>query len=511
MSISITQRPQQTVNETIPQTSRWTSAWQPVIFKMRRIDYSIDLFYANPGSGGGLAVDVTGDITPDLEVGNDLYLYYPGLYDGNYEILDFYVSGSPEVTTIILDAPVSSATYDAAGWLNITQRDSYFVEIKVLEYSTGSPVEVTADYAQFRPDATGRITADIQQWLQPLIRAIDEFDYLQTSVGDPNLGQPFNIQVREYWTSNGYTDWTDLVDTNLHYIINGVKQAGQTYGQNFGEYVMFPPDTASPPTEGSRGKFLTMFESPVYFDGYPFDLAFIYSDEYDADGRTMQRVEQNVDVNGSELGITADLLLDYSGYVNRLTLRGGYTSDVAGVYVTLRTEGDGAYVDDGYVDPGYVDETGGVALSESLFVTMNTACVNNPIYLRWLNPVGGFDGWLFANGQDVQDTIGGEQTFEQYVEDIADQWAREQTLVKEATETITLGAAGLTKSQIRGMRHLLASPLVLRFMEYDSSSGVPVWQRVGVKPGTFLIERTDENRAEIQFTIESPQKYIQQQ
>jgi hypothetical protein len=216
-------------------------------------------------------------------------------------------------------------------------------------------------------------------------------------------------------------------------------------------------------------------------------------------------------VNNVELTIHENILTDYSGFVNRLILTGSYPALARALYLTLRTEGDDAYVDDGYVDIDYVDETGGIALSESLYIRLGETCVNNPVYLAWLNPTGAFDYWLFINAQDHQDVISNEQKFERYVEDLSDAIARESTLSKESQEEIIIGAQDLNKGQAEGLRHMLASPLVLRFIEFDSVTGLPKWQRVGVKSGSFMIDRTDETKAELICTISPPQKYIQEQ
>lgn len=511
MSVTVSQRPQKTINSLVvpPQVSKWSAVWHPIVFRFQRADYEIVSVY---NGTGGLALAIGQDITDEVEAGDNIYVYAPEVgITGTYEVLSVYTSGSPASTIIEIDAPaITGAAAESYKFINL-DRLAYFLEIRILEYTTGSPVETTTDYPRFRPDATGLIKADLQAWLQPLLRARDDHDYLTTVIRDSNLGQPFNIQYREYWQDAGYSDWSDLTENNLHYIANAVKQAGDTWGQNIGEFVMFPPDTQSPPAQGSQGKFLTKFLVPVYFEGYPFSLGYVYSDEFDADGRALTKVENALDINNGLLSTTQDVLTDYSGFINRVLLRGGYPANARAVRVGLRVDGNDAYVEAGYVEIDYVDQGAYTAISETIYIRLNDGCVNNPIYLAWLNPTGAFDYWLFSKAQDHLDKIDNEQVFEGYTEDLADMQARESTLSKDSQEEIIIGADQLTHGQAEGLRHMLASPLVLRFMGYDEDTLLPKWQRVGVKTGSFTIYKTDEQKASLVCTILPPQKYIQQQ
>lgn len=510
MSVTLVTRPEKTINASIPQISRWGCAWLPFIFKFQRADYDVSLI-ASAASGGGIVLTIDGvDLTSEISVGDSIYFYDDGGYDGNYEVLDVSLI-SPTATEITIDATVGTTGVGATSFINITNRLGYFLEVRVLEYTTGSAVETTDQYARFRPDASGLIKADVSEWLQPLLSAVDEFDYVATSTRDENLGQPFQIQWREYTVDGGYTDWSTLDDDNIFSVANAVKQTRDRWGQNLGEYVLFPPDTASPPQQGSQSKFLTMFENPVYFEGYPFDLAYAVSKDYDNYGGDLFKEEQRVDAEGNELSISVASVSKEGGYVNRMQLDGSYDATVAGVYVTLRSNITSAYVDDGYVDLDYVDEIGATAIGEPTLVDIGETCEDNPIYLRWLNPVGGWDSWLFSRAQDIADVVGAGKTFEGYVEDIGEAEARKRVLSKDSQEEITLGASGLAIKYISGLRWILSSPEVHEYLGLDEDTGLPKWRTVIVKAGTFLIQKTDETRAALQFTIQPPEKYLQRQ
>jgi len=695
--IEIITRPQQTVTEDIPQTSRWNSAHQPTIFEIQREDYQLSLVEENTGTGGGVLLTIDEDITAELTVGDTIYLFVDGYFDGHYTIESFEYSGSPAVTTIVIDAtPYTGGSLVAQGFVNLfSGRTGYFVEVKILEYSTGTPVEISDEYARFRPSSTGLVTADLSAWLATIVTAANESDYLSRVFQAENIGQPYNIQVREYWAENGVTDWSELTDDNKHGVVNGVKQIGQTYGQNFGEHVMFPADETSPIYDGSRAQFMTMFEQPVYFTGYPFDLSIIVNDDI----TEVKKIEELTDSNSTFIEETRIELDYFADYVNRIRLEENYSDETKFVSVTLRSggedcvpsgtniiqnhdfaitdpmdpsfewdvtgsnsqvidfgdnlmeftgvsgseasgeqvvyqnisidsnevyylsfhclqllqvstpirarafiylvdtannktcqislrlngvtvtsnNGEGIYIMDSsavnpeipldtsgtiygiftltirpeywnqaatrpngihfkaqgrtgdddigfdiidmeqctttapeYVESDTEDTFGSIALSETKTVVVDPVCVDNPVFLCWLNPLGGFDYWLFHTAQDISMIVGGEKTFEQYISDIAAATSRTEVLKKEARDEYLIGAEQLTVAQMEGIKYLFSSPKVMMFVEYDTD-GSPVWKGVRVNSGSFLVEKTDENKIDVTFKISLPERYLQTQ
>lgn len=514
MSVIVTQRPQKTVNENIPEVSKWTAVWHPVIFRLQRRDAEIisvsDI--TGSGTGGGINVTIDGDYVtdPDTAVTEGSTVYFStDTYHNNYTVLSVTLNAGNTDLVLIGD---NENVNESSGYLNfITDRSYYLIELRILEYATTSlPLETTTDYPQYRAsNNAGDIKADVQKWLQPLINANSTFNYDSINAIAPYLGQPFNIQIREYWKENGYTDWSAIDDDNKHYIINAAKQVGDRYGQNMGEFVLFPPDTTTPQYETSKGKFLTKFDQPVYFPGFPFDISFIYSKEYDDSGLAVNRVERLLDINHEEISSDAEDLTEYPEYVNRMMLAGDYSNAVK--YISFSLGWLDAYVVSDYVDEDYVDDEAGEDVSEQIIIEVDHTCYTTPEYLRWLNPFGGFDYWLFHSAQDIHDTITNEQTFETFIEDLSTVDSRQETMSKDSQEEITLAAENLSIDKIQGIRHLLASPKVYRFIEYDSETNIPKWQVVGIKTGTFLIEKTDENKAKIEFVILPPKRFTQRQ
>lgn len=137
---------------------------------------------------------------------------------------------------------------------------------------------------------------------------------------------------------------------NTYWAVLAAKQPGDLYGQNMGEYVPFQVEAL--PDE-KRAKWLTSFDYPVYWQGWPFAIDFIYAEGLN--GITVTSVEQGQDLNGISYGGPIELPLDATQIetVNRLTLSGGYDTEVEFLSLRLLT---GDYVPDLYVAEGYVDD-----------------------------------------------------------------------------------------------------------------------------------------------------------
>lgn len=325
MSLYITETPLKTLNEDIPEESKWSAVWHPVMWKFLRKDCIVSAITYGGGSPEGIDITVTGDFTDEVEAGQTVYAEASdGNISGNYTVLDVSLSGGDTIITIEAD---DLGSYTANGYVNlVSARTFYKIEIAIYGYKNGVSELINDDYAQFSPNTDGSIRADIQSWLQAEISPLDTFTYQNRSQEARQLGTRYDLQVREYWKEDGYGTWNETTDLDggdlsEHYYSHSVKQIAEFYGQNMAEFVMFPTNQDSPQIEHSKGKFLTMFEMPTYFQGYPFSLSFIYSKDITDAGQRVSIVEDSYDVQGNLLGSTDDLIDDTSETVTRCTLK----------------------------------------------------------------------------------------------------------------------------------------------------------------------------------------------
>ncbi len=139
-------------------------------------------------------------------------------------------------------------------------------------------------------------------------------------------------------------------ESNYIYITNSAKQIKEVYGQNMGEYVPYGLDNIF------KAKFLTKFDEPVYFTGYPFVISFIYSDLIV--GHEIKLIEDRLNINASHLNYEETQLDTSQGHlINYLKLQDSYASNVGYVDISLSTgqPQDDVYVQEGYVETGYTE------------------------------------------------------------------------------------------------------------------------------------------------------------
>lgn len=624
----------------LPDTSYWVPAWHPVIYNLQRNDFQFGNIGDNTGMGGGVEIQIQHDVTSELIIGDSVYVNCPHYnIDDNYHITAFSYDSGADLTTIVIDYPTSIGSVATwVGYMNLlTARQYYRVEINLYDASNNL---VLSTPAQYRPDSKGNIKADIQQLVQLMVDADDKTYNYPAQYQASNLGQRFSVAWREFYkTPTG--NYTSLFATPvIGYVTHAVRQVGNRYGNNMAEYVMFGIDAD---LQYNPGLFLTMFKKPTYFKGYPYDIAFLYDKNITDLTEFIGQNETTKDINGGTIATVENVLVDYHGYTNRITLQSTlaacnsvdlkltakvatvaakasfddsawhtyiedpfliagrgifcalndgsqkvlgcveFTTDAAttlnnlitaintnaaapaslatvnsvsahswhqdnsagftavyntgtNIVVTAPTTGTSYnglaalfYIYDisagnqyvylplftfsGGADAGYADlsGTGGNRwISEIKTILVDNTCYDNPLYFKWLNPIGGFDYWLFNWKQVSNDTISNPITFEPYIKDLSAVNSRAETLSKDSQEEIDLGAEGLSMDDINAIRNILASPKVLMYVGTGTDS-VQQWITVQVKADTFEISDNRENKFNIEFTIQPPQKFIQKQ
>lgn len=321
MGVTITQRPIRS-NEHL--TSRWTAAHNPVIYKFQRRDRSIT-GVAVIGSQLRLTLDDASGINP----GDSVYMV-TGKYKGAVTV-DIALGNTLWVSGITPNGN------DGAGYLNLSLRN-YRIQINIYEVGSNKLLGSTACV----PFTNGAGTKDLSIYLAAYLKLRNTITYEAVNERDVYGSIKFYITFQELWEGGNGDVQSDA--SNYVFAVNAARQIGDKYGQNLSEFVVVAP-TSRP------AKFLTKFKRPVYFEGQPFSVGFIYSEQT---GFRLSKVEQRLDANKQQISeqIT-ELDPDGREAVNALTLDGGYSSSVRYVRLKLMS---GAPVTEQYVYPGYVQE-----------------------------------------------------------------------------------------------------------------------------------------------------------
>ena len=317
MSFLITRRPEKLFASST-KFSRWTALANPYLFEFTRKDYGVVSTgirsFIHPTlptvrtDGDPLAVPLF------VEAGDSIYVN-SGIYNGIYTVHS--VVGE----YIVLNTPFIGV--GGAGWVNLIERLTNFkAHIRIYDGVTNDLI----DELRLSPDSTGFLLCDVAGVIRKVVDTTADPNQTLINKANKGISGSFKIGYGANWIFVNDEITTpvtlpEVVDDYTYYWasaaqqINGDISSGMNgIGQNLKEYV--PKNIAS-----SAARFLTGFQRPTYFEGFPFFLSFIY--DADFDGLTLERHQQDVDINVVNVGTETDttLLVSEKHYVNNMRLR----------------------------------------------------------------------------------------------------------------------------------------------------------------------------------------------
>ncbi len=351
MSVSIIKFPERFVNDDNALLSKWSAVHHKMIFEMHRQDF----FVNSTKVGTELRIEITGvfPASAEFEVGEDIYIETPN-GSGVFEVIQII-----DPTIIIIEIGAIT-TLTGAGYINNLLRENYFIRTNIWGVDSANQYFFIGQSVN-KPDTTGRAKVDVSSFLKEAVDYIDEFQYIVLNQKDTTLGGSYNITFSENWT--GFEgEFSGLSNQFLRFYVNSAKQLQDVLGENMGEYVPFFIDSV---TAVPLAKFLSDFDRPTYFPGFPFSLSFIYS-EYLAGIETFKH-EEEFDINDAAIGPvdTKELSNAEVQEVNRLLINTGYGSNVDDIDVWLESDGTEScllYYQEGFIQVGYVQDVCGIPL-----------------------------------------------------------------------------------------------------------------------------------------------------
>lgn len=151
-------------------------------------------------------------------------------------------------------------------------------------------------------------------------------------------------------------------------------------------------------------------------------------------------------------------------------------------------------------------------ITEIKTIKVDSNCVDNPVFVSWLNVYGGREHWLFKGIQTIglQTSEGGE--FEPFILDLENSRGQISTIEIDAVPQLIVSAY-VDIEDVQGLKTILYSPCVEMLMNPDkwSSTVAPIWQIIRPKTGSFKICNTNELKTEIEITFDLPYIFTQKQ
>jgi hypothetical protein len=349
MALTVTTYPHATVNG---ETSRWNAVHHPITYTIQRRDQAVQIRYHD---GTNTIINTIGNVNVSAVVGTYIQYFTPNGQVYTLQILavttnDMTVSGSLTGTVV-------------GGYVNYLGRSGYYIETEVLHINESNGTE-TLGRMKHVTDTIGNIEINVATWLKSKAIFPNSFEYDQINKAIFGEGGRYTLRFVEYYDGKGHIS-SDIF--GVDFWTNSAKQVGDVHGSKMAEYVP-TIDDARP----NKAKFLTVFETLTYFEGFPFSLSFIYSDNianYD-----ITREEERFDLNGSSLSTSSDALIYSERWnVNRLMIAESYATTVKSLEVWLES---GDVIDENQVEA----VAGSYAVSGTFAVAAND--INNIVVLN---------------------------------------------------------------------------------------------------------------------------------
>ena len=491
--------------------SRWSAAFNPIIFTYQRKDFEISAVDLDTQTGNA-RITVNAALV-NLSTGKgvnkgDLVYINAGNYTGTYKALR--VDGS---SWLIIDAPYNGS---AKGYININSLRPYYKIITQITYQdklTGTQQTIQCTN---RPDSLGLVKADISNFLQSLLKARDDSSFTTINFRDDNLSASYQVQYAQSWddgTTGGYT--SDFITiTNPYYVVYAAKQLGQKYGGNLAAYVPF----ATMHDNSQLARWITDFSEPAFSNGYPFDISFIYS-EY-LTGLNIFSEITLLDINRNPLpgNAQASYLLNEDGSwllnqdgsrliiagqnltpspipeqlgLNRLVISNTFPANA--FYFTLALK--------------YADEHTTHTITQTQTIRIDDAVDERSVYLRWIGLSGSWNYYRFVYNQEITLDVQNATIVKNFVSDWQNQDGIEEVITKDAGQKMKVMAEDLPVNDIKGLQSIKYSPKVQMLVNKN-----PVkWQTVVINTATYSEYETAYGQAQFSITFNMPSINIQTQ
>ncbi len=343
----------------------FNAAGQPICYTLRREDYQ---FSQINDDGGFAQIQIDGvDLTTYFEVGNTIYI--EGLGSTTITAVSF---GTDTLITVGLPF-----TGTLAGFVNNnSKRTDYKIEVEVFNADTD---ESMGPRIVHDPGENGEVIVNVSAIVKTFTEA--QFTPVTGDGTDEEASIRFYINYQEFFD---ITYWT-LQDDSANIIVGVFACIPLILGSppNFTRYPHGGNLLSYFPEDDTR-EFLTRFDKPVMWRGFPFTLSFLWSIT-----NINRRVRQE-NSEGTEINDTITPLTGMENTVHRTEI-GTLEDDAKSLFVTLR-DGDAS---------GDVSDV--AAITEELEVEVRDPC-ENQILLFWKNSLGGDAWWMFDESQDYEYT-----------------------------------------------------------------------------------------------------------
>lgn len=488
--------------------SRWSAAFNPIVFTYQRKDFTINNITAD-GEKGHVCISVNANFKDTntglvkVKEGDKIYLK-SNAYKGVYTIEKVTSTNSIVIDTSFING-------DSTGFININSMYPYYELHTRITYTDPLTNNLSTIKSVNRPDNTGLVKADLSNFLQSLLRPADSSDYNQVDHRDTNLCAAYTVEYGQHYddgSNEGFTSSFSQIQYP-YYVVYAAKQLGDKYGGNLAAYV---------PNVNSPAQWITDFKEPAYSAGYPFDIGFICTDEMA--GFQPYCLLTLLDINRNPLpgGSQSDYLQneDDSWILNEDGSKfsiGNQTSFImpltgpAGLHRLMVNANFPAVAYYFNIQIKYDDENGSHSLTKAQTVRIDDAVDDNSVYLRWIGLSGSWNYYRFVFNQEISLDVQNAVIIKNFVQNWQTQEGIEEVISKSAGQKMKVMAEDLSVNDIRGLQSIKYSPKVQMLVNKN-----PVrWQTIVINTATYSEYETRNGQAPFSVTFNMPSINIQTQ
>jgi len=149
-------------------------------------------------------------------------------------------------------------------------------------------------------------------------------------------------------------------------------------------------------------------------------------------------------------------------------------------------------------------------LTEKKRIKIDNTCKDFPMYVCWLNSLGGYSYWLFFKHHEESTKTKANAKYDINIQDLETAIATNDIVGKDAVHVFKVGARIQEEDQ-DGITGLFESPKVMLLMNPETwqtasatSGPAPKWQRVIVKTGSALILKTGTKYLDAKMQLQMP-------
>lgn len=518
MAIALITRPEKSITDgTYTWLSKWWAVHNPIFYTFARRDYEIVSITLSSGTIGIITL-APGYVLTNLSdyIGKTIYVN-SGPYVGGYVVESVSFSG----TNYLIYFQGHTGIDMAGGYVNdLFARSGWYLQVNVYKYDFDTASNVFISSLRSAGNVEGNVSVDVSGIIKSSVSTMDTFQYDKVGYWDRYANVFFHISYQELFKDSSTPIFVDeMLDPywpsdpaptipRRYFATKSVRQIQKLNGSNMAAYLGVLPDVGYT----KKGDFISDFAKPVYWPGFPWDIAFIASELLGF--VQLSRNEQTVDTNETVIGTNAGDIDRLDGEMDgalfpgetRVMLTGSYTDNIKKVFIWIQT-GDAfssRYVADDYVADDYVEELDGptfvpIEITKRFPIYLNFECYDNPVYLKWKGTQGGWNYWLFGFDQKVNTETQGNGQFEQNISDMETAQGKVEWINKKSLPSMQVGATGISIDNYDGIAGLMESVEVKMLV----SSSPYVWQTVLVRPGT--VSYTKRNLLfDVDFIIDLP-------